>query len=112
MKTKSVIFDIYSSSEDTAEVEKAYQHFLAVIQSAIINIIDTCKIRIDVGEYMFFDNGIIRHIDTPEIHIIAQGKNIDYLQRVIEKEVADLPFFNTFDRFSFFEKTFNHRKLQ
>lgn len=109
----TVIYDIQAVWEDLkVDVRSDYGDIMVFIEEVAMNEKFNCRIRLDYGNYFVLPSGKIGLSQYPQIHLIVEGKDTSQLEKWLELKLADMKWFNDFEKYTFTSKVLNKSNLK
>ena len=109
----TVIYDVQAIWGDSkVDVREDYSSLMVFIEEVSMNENFNGKIRLDYGNYFILPNGKIGLSLYPQIHLIIEEKDTNQLEKWFEMQLADLRWFNSFEKYTFNQKVLNRSNLK
>lgn len=113
MKTKALVIELYSLLNPSIdEVRNDLSLMLGELVTHQYNA--SVRIRLDVGNYLVKKDGEKANILTssvPRLHLIVEGKDLDWLEHWVRPTIASLPSFHFLDVFRFESKALTKKNV-
>lgn len=109
----TTVYDIQAIWEDLkVDVREDYGELMVFLEEMAINEKFNGNIRLDYGNYFILPSGKIGLSQYPQIHLIVEGKDTNQLEKWLEMKLADLKWFNDFEKYTFISKVLNKSNLK
>ena len=107
------VYDVQAIWENLkVDVREDYGELMVFLEEVAMNEKFNGNIRLDYGNYFILPTGKIGLSQYPQIHIIVEGKDTNQLEKWLEMQLADLKWFNDFEKYTFASKVLNKSNLQ
>ncbi len=109
----TIIYDVQAIWGDAkVDIREDYGDLVVFLEEIAMNEKFNCRIRLDYGNYFILPSGKIGLSQHPQIHLIVEGKETNQLQTWLELKLADLKWFNDFEKYTFTNKVLNQSNLK
>ena len=107
------VYDVQAIWENLkVDVREDYGELMVFLEEVAMNEKFNGNIRLDYGNYFILPTGKIGLSQYPQIHIIVEGKDTNQFEKWLEMQLADLKWFNDFEKYTFASKVLNKSNLQ
>ncbi len=109
----TVVYDVQAIWENLkVDVISDYGDLVVFLEEVAMNEKYNCAIRLDYGNYFILPRGKIGLSQYPQIHLMVEGKDTNQLEKWLEMQLADLKWFNDFEKYTFTKKVLNKSNLK